>query len=76
VILTLDLLAALSTLTPMEREVLIDHCVLGDSYDAIAQRHGYSRSNCQLIEKRATGKLRAQLAGRERPSAYEMLAAA
>lgn len=60
-ILTLDLLAALSHLTDNEREILIDRVLLGHSQTEISMRLRCTRRTVETTERLAIRKMRALL---------------
>jgi RNA polymerase sigma factor (sigma-70 family) len=58
----LDVLAALSTLSEREREVLVDRRLLGLSQPEIAVSLGITKQGVSVIEQRAARKLRQRVA--------------
>ena len=57
----LDLFAALSRLTPLEREVVVDRCILGRPHRDIASRLGKNPEAVMDTYSRGLRKLRADL---------------
>jgi DNA-directed RNA polymerase specialized sigma24 family protein len=56
--LTLDLLCAFGMLTMDEREVVIDHLLVGRTFRAIGETMEMTRSGAQQLERRGLRRLR------------------
>lgn len=54
---SLDLLCALSKLSELQREIVVDHVLRGDSLNVIAQRAGLSRARISQVKEVALSKL-------------------
>jgi len=61
----LDALIALNILSDVERELYIDHVIVGRTYNQLAETHGMKHSAIRESVRRSTVKLRRYLSERE-----------
>jgi DNA-directed RNA polymerase specialized sigma24 family protein len=59
---SLDLFVALGALTPLEREVVVDHVMRDESIGSLADRLGCTKQNVHSAYRRGIRKLRDELA--------------